>query len=544
MTRAQDIGNLHDPALVAVDYTVSGPRTAAAVVAGRANLESMTYQTAEDGLQTVPPDQIPGVLHSLGDRPRLYNHALLGLAVEAVHEFPSPFAFDDNETMLRLIYGQRAEVDNDTSPSRSSYINDLIQRVQNPLALGIRLSEAIACGGLDKVYHEVELPVLAPTLAMTLAGIRVNTSLAEGIREARDSRLNIARRQLLEIAGRPINMDSAFELTHFIHGQLHLPVVTPTKNGSPSISIAALEPLADQHPAIPVILSYMEHRPVRDAAAALLAHAGSSGLIYPNLDSLGAVTGRFSCSEPNLQGLAVPLRAAIEAAPGCVLLEADYSQMELRVLTHFCQDSALLHAFYNGIDLHTRTAASVLGISEDAITEEQRKLGKTLNFGIVYGQTAYGLADELGVPLTRAEELLAAHAAAYPRIGSWSAIVFQRLYNRGEVHTLYGRRRHLPNIYSTEQGAAAEAQRNAINTVIQGTAADLLKLALIRLHDRLPNDVRILLSVHDSVLLEVPQHRAEEIGQMVREAMETRPAGFTVPLKVNVHAGRRWADCN
>jgi DNA polymerase-1 len=291
------------------------------------------------------------------------------------------------------------------------------------------------------------------------------------------------------------------------------------------------------------MLKYMEHKPVRDGAAALLAHLQPSGLVYAELDPVGAATGRFSCSNPNLQGLAAPVRAAIEASPGCVLLEADYSQMELRVLAHFSQDAALLHAFQHDIDLHRRTAARVLGIAETDVTDAQRQLGKTLNFGIVYGQTPYGLADELGVPMERAQALLDAHAAAYPGVAAWIADVHRQAHNTGEVRTLFGRRRYLPNIYSASAADAAEARRHAVNTVIQGTAADMMKLALIRLNEELPDEVRMLMPVHDSVLLEVPAPLVKETRRVVVAAMETAPSGFSVPLKVEVKAGRTWADC-
>ena len=329
----------------------------------------------------------------------------------------------------------------------------------------------------------------------------------------------------------------------FLYEDLALPVQAYTKNGTPSTSMAALVPLADQHPAVNPILKYMEHKPVRDGAASLLAHAEPSGLVYAELDPLGAATGRFSCSKPNLQGLVGAVRVGIEAAPDCLLMEADYSQMELRVLAHFSQDSALLHAFQHGIDLHCRTASGVLDIAEDAVTDEQRQLGKTLNFGIVYGQTAYGLADELSATLQRAEALLAAHTAAYPGVAAWIAAVEQEAYNTGEVRTLYGRRRQLPNIYSRLPADAAEARRQAVNTIIQGTAADLLKLALIRLNDSLPAEVRMLLPVHDSVLLSVPTELVQETRRIVREVMEAVPAGFAVPLKIDIKTGRTWADC-
>ena len=378
---------------------------------------------------------------------------------------------------------------------------------------------------------------------MTLGGIRVNKAVLEQLKESRDVQMQIAARQLEEFAGRPINPDSSQELVQYIYDELGLPVQALTANGNPSTSLVALRPLAAQHPAIPAVLKYMESKPVRDRAAALLAHVQPSGLVFAELDPLGAATGRFSCSEPNLQGLPAAVLQAVEAAPGCVLMEADYSQMELRVLAHFSRDPALLHAFQHRIDLHVRTAARVLGIAEADVTDQQRQLGKTLNFGIVYGQTAYGLADELGVPLDRAESFLAAHAAAYPGVTAWIADIHQQAFNTGEVRTLYGRRRYLPNIYSIVAGDAAEARRHAVNTVVQGSGADLMKLALVRLNDGLPDGVRMLLPVHDSVLLEVPEGLVEETQQIVAEVMETLPAGFSVPLRVGVKAGRIWADC-
>ncbi len=310
------------------------------------------------------------------------------------------------------------------------------------------------------------------------------------------------------------------------------------------MSKEALAQLLPLHPLVAHLQTY------RDAHAAYISAKGvmeavdpATSIVRGNLDPLGTLTGRFSCSDPPLQALDRRVRRAIEAAPGCVLMEADYSQMELRVLAHFSQDAALLHAFQHDEDLHVRTAASVLGVAEADVTAEQRQLGKTLNFGIVYGQREYGLADELGVIMQRAEELLAAHATAYPGVAAWISQVHKQAENSGEVRTLYGRRRYLPNIYSTLAGDVAEARRHAVNTIVQGTAADLLKMALVRLHDTLPDEVRMLLSVHDSLLCEVPQALVEETRQIVTEAMETTPAGFSVPLKVEVKTGRTWADC-
>jgi DNA polymerase I-like protein with 3'-5' exonuclease and polymerase domains len=390
--------------------------------------------------------------------------------VEAVNDLPPPSDFHDFHALCCLLYGHDPfQWEPDCGMDRAALIRMALAEKIIPLdSYGQFLGNA-AQEHLAAVYEEIELPVIAPTLAMTLTGVPFNTDTLE------------------QLAGR---------------------------EGS-----------------------------VATNAAALLPHVQADGRIYADLDPLGTATGRYSCSDPPLQALDRRVRRAIEAAPGCVLMEADYSQMELRVLAHFSQDAALLHAFEHGVDLHVRTAASVLNIAESDVTDQQRQLGKTLNFGIVYGQTAYGLADELGVTMPRAEELLDAHATAYPGVAAWIAAMHAQAGNVGEVRTLYGRRRCLPNIYSANEALAAEARRQAVNTVIQGSAADLMKMALIRLHDKLPDEVRMLLPVHDSLLCEVPQALVEETRRIVRNVMETTPAGFAVPLKVDIRTGRTWADC-
>jgi len=379
---------------------------------------------------------------------------------------------------------------------------------------------------------------------MTLAGLPINRSVLMGIKESYETRMEIARRILQADAGSSFNPDDAADVRRLLYNDLGLPCPLETRHGNQAVSKAVLAQLAPLHPLVGQLQTYRDAKSAYDSAGAVLAAVDpATSIVRGNLDPLGAATGRFSCSEPALQALDRRVRRAIEAAPGCVLMEADYSQMELRVLAHFSQDPALLHAFHSDIDLHVRTAASVLRIAETDVTDQQRQLGKTLNFGIVYGQTAYGLADELGVTMQRAEELLAAHAAAYPRVAAWTTAVHEQARNTGEVRTMYGRRRQLPNIYSASDALAAEARRQAVNTIVQGTAADLLKVALIRLHDRLSDEVRMLLPVHDSVLLEVPQVRVEETRGIVQAAMETVPAGFAVPLKVEIRTGRTWADC-
>ena len=323
---------------------------------------------------------------------------------------------------------------------------------------------------LDSVYEQIELPVIAPTLAMTLSGVPFNTTTLEELADSGGS------------------------------------VVT--------------------------------------SAAALLRHVQTDGRIYANLDPLRTITGRYSCRDPNLQGLSPALRAAVEASPGHLLLEADASQCELRVLAHFSQDPRLLAAYRDSnVDLHVQTAAAALGIAAEQVTDEQRGIGKQVNFAIVYGMAADSLAQRLAITTWEAQALLDGYFAVYPGVGTWIAQVRTAAYEVRQVRTLSGRRRPLPDIRSRDPDEVATAQRQAVNTVIQGTAADLMKLALIRLNNALPDGVRMLLPVHDSVLLEVPEGLVEEPRKIVQDAMETLPDGFSVPLKIEVKTGRTWAEC-
>jgi DNA polymerase I-like protein with 3'-5' exonuclease and polymerase domains len=458
------------PDAVAVDYVVEGPRTTAAVAAGRTRLIGLILQEANQEPRFVDQD-LAGLLASLGDRQRLYPNSLFALAVEAMNDLPPPAAFHDFHALCCLLYGH------DPFQWQPSGSMDRAEMVEMSLARHIPfasysqfLSNA-ALEKLDSVYEQIELPVIVPTLSMTLAGV-------------------------------PFNPDT-------------------------------LERLADRE------------GPIRACAGALLRHVQPDGRIYADLDPLGAVTGRYSCRDPNLQGLPAAILAAVEASPGHLVMEADVSQCELRVLAHFSQDPRLLAAYRDrDVDLHVQTAAAALGIAEQQVTEEQRnRIGKQVNFAIVYGMTADGLAQKLAISPNEAQGLLDGYFATYSGVQRWLAQVQAVAHKDRQVSTLSGRRRRLPEIRSRDPGEVAAARRHAVNTIIQGSAADLLKLALIRLRDSLPDEVRMLLSVHDSVLLAVPEPLVEGTRQVVVEVMESTPVGFAVPLKVDIHTGATWADC-
>jgi len=262
------------------------------------------------------------------------------------------------------------------------------------------------------------------------------------------------------------------------------------------------------------------------------------------LDPLGTPTGRFTCRNPELQAVPAKLKQAFIADQDHVLIEADFSQIELRVLAHFSQDPAFLQAFSGGdceVDLHRRTAALALDIDEADVTVEQRNtIGKRINFGISYGLTPHGLAEQLSLDTDTAQDFIHAFFAGYPGIQHWQQAVQQQVIRDGHVRTLYGRRRHLPDVWSKNKATQQQALRQAVNTIIQGTAADINKMALARLHRALPESCRLLLTVHDSVLLEVPKGEAAETGRLVKRVMQTPPPEFPVPLVVAVRCGDCW----
>ena len=385
---------------VAIDYIVSGPRTAAAVAAGRSRLIGLVIQEANQEPRFVDQD-LAGLLHGLGDRQRLYPHALFALAVEAVNDLPPPSDFHDFHALTCLLYGHDPfQWEPPHNIDGAALIRMTLAEKIIPLDSYAQFLGNARQENLVAVYEEIELPVIAPTLAMTLAGVPFNTHTLE-------------------------------QLAH-------------------------------------------REGPARAIATALLRQVQPDGRIYANLDPLGAVTGRFTCRDPNLQGLPKALRIAVEASPGHLLMEADVSQCELRVLAHFSQDQRLLNAFRDGnVDLHVQTAAAALGIAAEQVTNEQRGIGKQVNFAIVFGMTADSLAQRLGISASEAQMLLDSYFAAYPGVRAWIAQVHAAAHEDRQVRTLSGRRRQLPDIRSRDPGEVAAARRQAVNTIVQGSAGRL-----------------------------------------------------------------------
>ncbi|MBC7318967.1 DNA polymerase I, partial [Candidatus Bipolaricaulota bacterium] len=320
----------------------------------------------------------------------------------------------------------------------------------------------------------------------------------------------------------------------------------------PSTDAQVLRDLAQYHEFPAKLIAYRELEKLRNTYIEKLPHYvhPKTGRIHTSFNQTGTATGRLSSSDPNLQNIpaktevGVDIRRAFIAPPGKVLLGADYSQIELRILAHFSGDEALIEAFRRGEDLHRRTAAILFGVAPEAVDSRMRTIAKRVNFGIIYGITPYGLARDQGIPQEEAKALIERFFQAYPKVAEFVEKLVEDAKNTGYAKTLLGRKRPLPGLRNPDRRGIGQDRRNAINTPIQGTAADLMKLAMLRIHQawkagKLPAEM--ILQIHDELVFEVPEGEAEEAGKMVREIMEG-VWELAVPLKVDLKVGRNWGE--
>jgi DNA polymerase-1 len=355
------------------------------------------------------------------------------------------------------------------------------------------------------------------------------------------------------VAGEPFNIASPQQLGVILFEKLGYPVMKRTrKTKSYATGAEILEALAARgYPLPDLVLRYRELTKLKstyvDALPALVA---GDGRLHTRFNQAVAATGRLSSANPNLQNIPVrtelgqTIRRAFVAAPGQVLLVADYSQIELRLLAHIAGEEALAEAFRRGEDIHRTTAAAVLGVAPELVNAEQRRAAKTINFGIIYGMSAYGLSQTLHIPPKEAERFIAAYMERYPGVRRYMDETLAAAERDGGVTTLYGRVRWLPDIASKNWNLRENARRMAINARIQGTAADLMKKAMIGVDRRLRREApqaRLLLTVHDELVLEVGEGEVGPVGDLVREEM-TGVAELSVPLVVDVGAGTSWYD--
>ncbi len=414
------------------------------------------------------------------------------------------------------------------------------------------LRQAMDDEGVARLYDGVERP-LVPILAhMERTGIQVDTSAMEAMSAEFGHALRDLEERIHAAAGRSFHIASTRELAQVLFEELKLPVLKRLKTG-PSTDQDVLERLAEQHP-LPALV--LEHRALSKLKGtyvdALPQLVEADGRIHTTFHQGGAATGRLSSSDPTLQNLPVRtdlsrrIRAAFVAPPGQVLVSADYSQIELRILAHFANDPVLLEAFRRNEDVHAATAAETFGVARDAVTSDQRRIAKVLNFGIAYGLSAFGLSQRLDMPPAEAQAIIDRYFGRYAAVKRWLDETVVRARREGEVRTLFGRKRALPELMSRNPALRQGAERMAVNTPIQGTAADIVKIAMVRVDAALAReriDARLLLQVHDELVLEAAEGNAGALEGILRREMAAA-AALAVPLDVEVGHGRSWAEAH
>lgn len=406
--------------------------------------------------------------------------------------------------------------------------------------------------GLTKLYEDIELPLVPVLFEMEQTGVFVNRDHLAEKAEVIGDRIKGLEDDIYTLAGKTFKINSPKQLGAVLFEDLGLPPVKKTKTGY-STNAEVLETLRYQHPIIECILSYRLWTKLKstylDGIAALIRP--ETGRVHTSFNQTVTATGRLSSSDPNLQNIPVrteqgkEIRALFEPGEGYdAMLSADYSQIELRLLAHMSQDENFIEAFREGQDIHARTAAEVFHVPIDEVTSEERRRAKAVNFGIVYGISDYGLSRDLHISRKEAAGYIDEYFTRYPGVKAFMDKVVEEAHQTGAVTTMYGRRRELPAIHSKNFNQRSLAERMAMNTPIQGTAADIIKIAMIRASRMLKAanvKSRILLQVHDELVLEVVNEEIPKVTEILKEAME-HAAELSVPLVVDVNVGKNWAE--
>ncbi len=400
--------------------------------------------------------------------------------------------------------------------------------------------------GMHQLYYDIELPLCPVLSAMEHAGMLVDRKALSEFGDMLDERISADQAEIYELAGETFNINSTQQLGKILFDKLGLPPVKKTKTGY-STNAEVLEKLRGQHPIIDKILEYRQYTKLKSTYVDGLGKViAPDGRIHTSFQNTVTATGRLSSTEPNLQNIPVgtELRKMFVAPAGKVLVDADYSQIELRLLAHIAGDEHMIEAFRTGEDIHTVTAAQVFGVPVDQVTKHMRSSAKAVNFGIVYGISAFSLSQDIGVPTYEAKEYIEKYFARFSGVHAYMTDVVNRAKADGYVSTLFGRRRWLPELKSSNFNTRSFGERVALNMPIQGTAADIMKLAMIHVHSRLREEglqARLILQVHDELIVECPEEEAETVKALLSREMES-VARLAVPLIADAAAGRSWAE--
>ena len=561
---------------------------AVAAVLETSKSEEEDEDETEDNLLPLTPNEIP--LAGEGARTRQIAISVeTGSALVVPPESPAtaaldvaladeniPKAIDDWKTAAHGL-GQTAlaGVQHDTrlysyllDPTYSSHSLPEVALRRFNLKLGGSLAEAADLTGrlatvlrkeveqenLLKLYHEIDLPLVPVLTRMEQAGVAIDRGALAQMSTRLEGEISVKAKEIYECCGSEFNISSPKQLGDVLFNKLNLP--KPVKYGKGktiSTAVDVLEELAGSHRAPKLVLEYRQLTKLKstyvDALPALLN--SGTGRLHTTFDQTGTATGRLSSANPNLQNIPIrtevgrEIRAAFTAAPGYLLLAADYSQIELRLLAHYSKDLLLVEAFRRGDDIHTLTASQVFGVPPLMVTADHRRQAKVVNFGIVYGLSAFGLSQNLGIEPSEAKKFIEAYFEKYRGVRTFIDRTLDETRREGRVRTLFGRVRPIPDINSKNFNLRGFAERTAVNTPLQGTAADLIKLAMIRI-DALIRErglkSKMTLQVHDELVFEVPEDEVDGMRSLVREQMENVHPSLSVPLMVEIGVGKNWRD--
>ena len=415
-------------------------------------------------------------------------------------------------------------------------------------AMAPRLTEL----GMDKLYYEVELPLCAVLSRMEREGFLVDRKALGEFGEMLEGRIQAVQQRIYEEAGETFNILSPKQLGHILFDKLGLPPVKKTKTGY-STNAEVLEKLRGQAPIVDAVLEYRQYTKLSSTyVEGLTKVIAPDGRIHTSFQNTVTATGRLSSTEPNLQNIPIrtelgaELRKMFVAGPGNVLVDADYSQIELRLLAHIAGDEHMISAFRSGEDIHTITAGQVFGVPPEMVTRQMRSAAKAVNFGIVYGISDFSLSQDIGVTRKEAKAYMERYFERYSGVHAYMTDIVERARKDGFVSTLMGRRRWLPELKSSNFNMRSFGERVALNMPIQGTAADIIKLAMIRVDARLRAEglkARLVLQVHDELIVECPEEEAETVKKLLTEEMEG-VVSLAVPLTADAHVGKSWAEAH
>ncbi len=407
--------------------------------------------------------------------------------------------------------------------------------------------------GLEELFYQLEMPLVPVLARMELAGVKVEKARLETMAQVLETQIQRLEKEIHQLAGEPFNINSPRQLAHVLFNKLKLKPLRKTKTGY-STDVEVLAQLALEHPLPERVLEYRQLTKLKSTYVEGLMKVinPKTGRVHTSFNQTVTATGRLSSSDPNLQNIPIRtelgrmIREAFVAEDGFLLLSADYSQIELRILAALSEDEKLLEAFYKGEDIHTRTACEIFGVAPHEVTPELRRRAKVVNFGIIYGMSPYGLSQELKIPVEEAAEYIERYFHRYPGVRHFLDQLITQAQEKGYVTTVLGRRRFIPEIFSSNRNTRELGKRYAINTPIQGSAADLIKLAMIRIDRFLVEKgmkTRMILQVHDELLLEVAEGELENVREKVKELMEgVYP--LKVPLVVHVGVGKNWEEAH